>query len=292
MKRARQDLDNEPNMFSGWWGDDKILSSSNDGPDSIDHENTKRYQLDEHDIRQEARVEFNRQQQQQPNTSPPTVSNDDYLDLDDDVNDNGYDEDLHFIREQDPSSRQKLETADYLSTPLHAGPYSTTKKEWVRPPVVAIDTQKEDFIFQHTETTYGIEEQVPVIRIFGTTPNGNSVLFKTRSFRPYFYARIRDDEEANMIRRRLDAHLAIKTFKRDKVDENKYVISMEPVLKRSMCGYHRNEPLQVMYKITMAHPSHVKTARNALECVNRAVTERYIQTFEGNWKQFSFCAYF
>ncbi len=278
MKRGR--TEKEEDLFSNWWGDDNNVKPA------VDVHTTKLYRLDQDDMHNDDLYNIE-QQQQQHKQSQPLPDNDtvDYEYDDENIHDRGYepeyDEDLHFTAAQ--QHNKKKQDKDYLSNPLHIGPYEQNKKPWLRPDLVAIDSEKEDFIFQHTETTYGIEEtgnRPPVIRIFGVTPNGQSVMFKTRTFRPYFYARIADEREANVIRQRLEDHLSIKTFKRDKVE--KYVLSMEPVQRRSMCGWHRNGPLQTMYKITMAHPSHVKTARNALECVNRAVTERYIQTFEGN----------
>ncbi len=61
-----------------------------------------------------------------------------------------------------------------------------------------------------------------------------------------------------------------------------YVTEMCMVEKKSICGWHRNLPLDRMVKFTMAIPSMVAKARNALERANRDVTYRIIQTFEAN----------
>ncbi len=164
-----------------------------------------------------------------------------------------------------------------------------------RPYAAALDANASDLIFQHTETTYGIdrEKQIPELRIWGVTADGNSVLFRDQHYKPYFYAHISNDAEAGLIRTKLDTFLGkdaatsaananTPAWLQKKKQLKTYVLSIEPVLGRSICGWHRNLPLQRMYKFTMAHPSHVAKARNCLEFGNPAVCNHPYKTYEAN----------
>ena len=164
--------------------------------------------------------------------------------------------------------------------------YEEDRKKFERPEAPEL-VGEEDFVFQHTETTYGLvvpegsTSGIPEVRIFGTTASGNSVLVRDQSFKPYFYVEIQDDNIAGEISRNLELYLDSKYARsRNKVD--KYILQMEPTKGRSICGWHRNAPLSVMYKITMAHPVHVAAARDCLEFANRAVTPRVYKTYEAN----------
>lgn len=156
----------------------------------------------------------------------------------------------------------------------------------------------QDLVFQHVETTYDIDyrERAPVIRLWGVTAQGQSVLVEDRSFRPYFYAIIRTEEETTGLRLRLEQYLKERfhttTVARKKatlaegeewraprpLDE--YVLSMTPEPGVSMDGYHPpGKEADRFVKITVAYPKHVAAARDALE--QSVFGKRYV-TFEGN----------
>lgn len=159
-------------------------------------------------------------------------------------------------------------------------------RPWARPQAPEVDPEMQDFLFQHVDTTQGIDtmHEKPIIRIFGVTKDGNSVLLETTSFRPYFYARISSKEEAEQVANNLEKFLSTACTGRNKLclPNARYVLKVEPVRMRSMCGWHRHVPLETMYRFTMAYPGHVKKARDSMEYVNAAVTGRYIKTFEAN----------
>lgn len=154
---------------------------------------------------------------------------------------------------------------------------------WKRPDAKEISCASEDFIFQHTDTTQTIDTmtEMPIIRLTGITAEGNSVMLSICSSRPYFYMDVQDPQEANVLMQNLEQMLRRDVKGRSRV-KGRYVLSMEPVMKRNMCGWHKDEPCGVMYKVTMCYPGHIKKARDSLEYANRAVTERKIQTFEAN----------
>ena len=134
------------------------------------------------------------------------------------------------------------------------------------PPDLAEGPASDETLFvQHVETTYGIDmsvpERPPVVRLFGLTEQGNSVLVNVRGFRPYFYAHFDSDNEAAFTCNRLEAYLQTKYGRSKRNYAPQYVVRMEAVQKRSMCGWHRHAPLQRMWKVVMAHPAHVREAR-------------------------------
>ena len=153
-----------------------------------------------------------------------------------------------------------------------------------RPQARAIDCATEDMVFQHTETTYGVvmDGQVPEIRIWGVTEQENSVCVRVRGFRPYFFAAISTPHEAQSVANRLNVYLSQQKRRRGAPRIDKYVIAYDRIEGRDITTWILKEPMAVMYKFTMALPSHVAAARECLEHANRAVTNRPIKTYEAN----------
>jgi DNA polymerase delta subunit 1 len=143
-------------------------------------------------------------------------------------------------------------------------------------------TNSDNFIFQHVDTTQGIHDGgVPGIHLWGCTPEGQSVAVITKSFRPYFYARISNQADAIHVKEKLE-YLLNPYYREDK-SPNK-VLSVEFVSKLSVCGWAEDRPPEAMVKITMADCSGIHKARKALDYGNRFVVPRNvpIQTFEAN----------
>lgn len=169
----------------------------------------------------------------------------------------------------------------------------TSPEKYQRPAVAPL--AYDGLTFQHVETTYDIDyrAQAPVIRLWGVTEQGNSVLVEDRTFRPYFYAAISSEEETRYVERKLEALLkekfhTIAAVKKRKSTEtkgfgkplDKYVLGMEEHFGISMAGYHPpDKPRSRMIKITLAYPKHIAAARDALE---RAEFGRRYVTYEGN----------
>lgn len=201
-----------------------------------------------------------REQQQQPEELARRMYNDELDDFH--AEEDTDDEDGDDVAETD------VDQLDDLLDPSFTVEGTTNPEAYRRPAAAPINSTTDDFIFQHTETTYGIDEtfKVPEIRLWGVNAAGNSVLIRSRKFKPYFFAHITSSEEADRIRVNLEKYLR-KEFagkKAGKVVGDKFVLSVEKVYGRSLCGWHRNKPLDVLHRFTMAHPSHVAAARNCL----------------------------
>lgn len=179
-------------------------------------------------------------------------------------------------------STAKKSFSDYLLD-YYPEQVPMSQRLWMRPTAPPL---QDDFIFQHIDTTQSINviEEIPIIRLFGVTAQGHSVMVSIDSFRPYFFASIASDVEAEYIRDKLEAMLKRDCKGKAKI-KGRYILDVERVQRRSMCGWeHReqDEECGYMYKFTMCYPAHVKKARDSLEYANRTVTEKPIKTYEAN----------
>lgn len=180
--------------------------------------------------------------------------------------------------EEEEGQRAKLQELNLADPPPAP---EARQQPWMRPaPTHPLDGS--NFIFQHTETTYTIcpARQVPILKIYGTTAEGQSVLLKVDSFKPYFFVQLAGGCDAAKVKRNLEQYLRTKDKGKKKIPFN--ILAFEPVKKRSMCGFHRNLPLKDMWKVTVATPQLVPLARDSLELVNRAVVDSPCPTYEAN----------
>lgn len=174
-----------------------------------------------------------------------------------------------------------LDASRYRVGPAYPGP------GYQRPVAPAIDEATDDIVFMLNEVTYEINKGTkrPDVYAYGTMESGNSVMVKDPFMRPYFFAEITSDWDAQGIAHKLNAHFA-RLYKpshpSSRVEDNKFVVKIERGLGRSLCGYHCGKPLSVFYKFIMAHPAHVAVARDCLEFANTAITETRVNTYEAN----------
>ncbi|KAI7870138.1 DNA polymerase family B-domain-containing protein [Spinellus fusiger] len=105
---------------------------------------------------------------------------------------------------------------------------------WKRPPAPVLDSEKDTLVFQQIEADDLVDHQThhPIIRFFGVTEAGNSVLCRINGFMPYFYfeapTRLRDEILLDDLLDKLK-EIAGKTSSIQK---------LELVDKHSIFGYH------------------------------------------------------
>ena len=107
-------------------------------------------------------------------------------------------------------------------------------------------------------------EKVAVVRVFGVTKQGNSVLCKIHGFMPYFYAPAVNFKQLDCEKLRVSLNKRMQEENRQyKVKE--YILKVRIVEKQPILGYsgHSKQPF---FEITTALPKHVPTARRILEC--------------------------
>lgn len=155
-------------------------------------------------------------------------------------------------------------------------------KLWSRP-ALASPSVDEEFVFQHVDTTYSVRpgSKVPVIRVWGCTRAGQSVLVEIDDFKPYFYAEIPPEAgPVHAVRSKIEQYLRVNDRSRKKL--HAYVLNVVPERKRTIRGYHRDAPPSDMYRFVMAQPGLVAKARDALEFANKAVVPTRCATYEAN----------
>lgn len=207
---------------------------------------------------------------------------------------------------EEPLGKKKDTGPDYTKQDLLHSNYTLGKQTYPqcyqRTAAPRLDPLVDELVFQHVETTYGMDlkEECPVVRIWGVTANGHSVLIEDRTFLPYFFVAIPTDEEQQHIHRRLEAFLcerfhtervAVMKKPEDWDDDERpweppapwesYVFQMAVEERaRPLCG--PDQPDVRMVRVTLRAPSHVAAARNALEQANRAVVSKRYITYEAN----------
>jgi DNA polymerase delta subunit 1 len=147
-----------------------------------------------------------------------------------------------------------------------------------------VGTGDYTYYYQHTETTYALnEEGKPEIRHWGVDADGHSVLTRVKNFYPYFYFEGDEFTDIELIRKNLELHLS-RTVpnRRGQPKVFKHILHVAEIEGRSICGYHKDEPLKRMFRMIMARPSFVAIARKSLDYGNRAVVSRSYPTYEAN----------
>ncbi|CAH1787413.1 unnamed protein product [Owenia fusiformis] len=153
----------------------------------------------------------------------------------------------------------------------------TTTAKWARPPVPHLDVKKDAIIFQQLDLdTYigghlpGMPGSqigpVPIIRMYGVTMEGNSVLAHIHGFAPYIFVPAQKDfkeEHCRVFKDTLNTAV-IKDMRSNKDNITQAVLAVEIVSKESIYGYHGNKKLPFL-KITMAIQRLIAPAKRLLE---------------------------
>jgi len=150
-------------------------------------------------------------------------------------------------------------------------------QQWQRPPITQMD---KSLTFMQVDIDYFIEspdkrfwagqapEKVPVLRMYGVTEDGNSVLAKIHGFMPYFYVQCPQTGDSGelftniqVLGETLDAEL-INSGCRDKLP--KYVTNVEVVPRSTMMNWQGTDHVP-FFKVTVAVPGVVATCRSIIE---------------------------
>ncbi|PKK76661.1 hypothetical protein RhiirC2_733716 [Rhizophagus irregularis] len=153
---------------------------------------------------------------------------------------------------------------------------------WTRPSVPNIDPNRDSIIFQQIEIddTIDPESREPIIRMFGITEIGNSVLCYVTGFRPYFYIPAPigfcENDLSNLqkqITRAIQPENSLK----------KPIERIELTFKESIWGYHGNKKSQFL-KIIFSEVRAMNVARRLIEDGAIKYNERQLRemTFESN----------
>lgn len=206
-------------------------------------------------------------------------------------------------------SGMKAEVPTFAEDLEKMAPVATKATAWKRRPVGAIDPHERDIAFQWIdidmydgaplarnpkagEPVPGLvanasgssNQNAAVIRLYGVTAEGNSVLMHVHGVLPYFYVACPDsfdESRCGEVRKALDAALSQRD--RDGSEVTRIVGVQVVHDKMSIYGYQFDRAIK-LWKVYLSMPSYVPKARTLLESgVTLPGCEfRSYQTYESN----------
>ncbi|VDN97005.1 unnamed protein product [Rodentolepis nana] len=150
-------------------------------------------------------------------------------------------------------------------------------KSWLRPPVPAVDPANDKIIFQQIDVDFYKGDKldkmpgpnhspVPIIRVYGVTESGNSVVAHVHGFMPYFYvAAPQGFSKSHLAEFRKQLNLVLlKELKGNQAEGiQDLVLKVDLVEKESIFGFHSN--LKSMFiQIVVALPRFIAAAKRVL----------------------------
>nr|XP_018670402.1 DNA polymerase delta catalytic subunit isoform X1 [Ciona intestinalis] len=149
--------------------------------------------------------------------------------------------------------------------------------EWQRPPLPKIDPNNDPIIFQQLDLEHYTDDKeypgmpppqggtAPIIRMYGVTTEGHSILCHFHGFLPYFYVKAMPgfkDEHCEEFQNCLN-EIVLKEMRGNK-DVTKAVYKVECCMRQNMYGYHSGGKSKFL-KITVAVQRLVATTKRMLE---------------------------
>ncbi|KAF4610971.1 hypothetical protein D9613_006736 [Agrocybe pediades] len=180
---------------------------------------------------------------------------------------------------------QQPSFAEVLERLREEGATGTTEAEggadaWARPPLPKIDEKKDSITFQQIDIeTASNHDGSIILRMFGVTADGHSVLANITDFKPYFYVPIPrgfTDADIQPFREYLNGFL----------EEGSVLLKAEKVAKKSLWGY-RGDDNTPFLKLTLTDPRSVPKIRDKFsihtgECDFRGLFDGVVLTYESN----------
>ncbi|KAF8801312.1 hypothetical protein BYT27DRAFT_7198397 [Phlegmacium glaucopus] len=129
---------------------------------------------------------------------------------------------------------------------------------WSRPELPPLDAKKDSIIFQQIDVGNASSESGPLLRMFGVTEAGHSVLATVTDFLPYFYV--------SYPRGLTDGDLgSLRQYLNNLTGDNENIVrKIERVSKRSLWGYRGDEWVPFL-KLTINNASNVPKVRGIFE---------------------------
>lgn len=174
-------------------------------------------------------------------------------------------------------------------------------KSWARPPFPRdFDPKKNDLVLQQLVIDYSVvtaltatprtDVPFPVIRIFCTTEQGQSVLVNAYGFEPYFFVEAPDGFTPAACREfQAELEASLKAFnlgvtagvRHATASTKPHVQSVEYMLANSIMGYHPDNTQRPFLKVVCTLPSQVPVLRDLLES-GGAWHSTALRTYEAN----------
>ncbi|KAF8884972.1 DNA polymerase family B-domain-containing protein [Infundibulicybe gibba] len=149
---------------------------------------------------------------------------------------------------------------------------------WARPALARIDERKHAIVFQQIDVDQTVDSEGAIIlRMFGVTEAGHSVLANITDFLPYFYVALpRGFDEADLE--------PFRATLNNRVSGGGIVERLEIVFKKSIWGYRGDDEVPFI-KITVSYPRTLPRVRGMFEggeCEFHGMFQGGVSTFESN----------
>ena len=176
------------------------------------------------------------------------------------------------------------------------------RARWSRPALPQLDPASDAPSFQQLEADYTIVPLLPefagapgspgasesrsaVVRMYGVTQDGHSVLAHVHGFKSYFYVRAPPGfkpDQCEAFRTSLNARLKAAMGSKDQV--NTPVLHIAPVSRQTIMNFNFNQP-SMFLRLVVALPTVVPAARRCLEggVGLPGGGQHSFETFESNW---------
>ncbi|KAL1921871.1 uncharacterized protein VTP21DRAFT_10513 [Calcarisporiella thermophila] len=168
-----------------------------------------------------------------------------------------------------PPSLKKRKTAGSTNSDVNSRSFEedleelskiqTTTRSWSRPPPPSLDPKNDVLIFQQLESDDYVDMKTnePVVRFFGVTEDGATVLCHVLGFFPYFYFPAPNGLTLQNLN-------DIKTTLAEKVKGQNGILKVEIIQKQSIWGYHGKVKFPFV-KVTVRDPKQIAPLRRAIE---------------------------
>ncbi|XP_031548890.1 DNA polymerase delta catalytic subunit-like [Actinia tenebrosa] len=170
------------------------------------------------------------------------------------------------------------------------------KAKWKRPPVPSIDPKQDSIVFQQLDVENYVGSPmagmpgskvgpVPIIRMFGVTMEGNSVLCHIHGFVPYLFVPAPPgftEDQCDMFRDALN-RTVLCDMRSNKDNVSQAVLAVDCVIKESIYGFHGNKKIPFL-RVTVALQKLIAPCKRILECGFKfgSYPERGYSTYESN----------
>ncbi|MES1913269.1 MAG: hypothetical protein MHM6MM_005471 [Cercozoa sp. M6MM] len=160
-------------------------------------------------------------------------------------------------------------------------------------PQQPINPVRDEIVFQQITADYHTAEtptsrgvQLPVVRLFGLTEEGRSLLVHVHGFRPYFYASVPSQSDESLDAKMaevLDRQLKLSNVGR-KLTYSKLITKVERKKCQTMYGYQPDTEGKDYLRISTVVPELVATARRILQSDGLHIEGRHVgfEVFECN----------
>ncbi|CAG2162975.1 unnamed protein product [Oppiella nova] len=208
-------------------------------------------------------------------------------DNDDDLDDQTMDEDMDFMSQE--MLDEDMDAADDM---LSAPETTSTNTRWCRPNRDDVNADTDDIVFQQIDIdSYvgpvrqgmpgPVDGEAPIMRMFGVTEKGVSIMCHIHGFAPYFYipAPIGFKKDGcQQFMEKLNKYVIQDMRSNDGIENA--VLAVELIQKQSIYGYRGYDKIPFI-KITMCLPRLIAPAARILSN-NSAFSSEGLQSYESN----------